>query len=312
MTDAFAVDSSNLPLTFRATKTAWDKDLWLVEESNELLRLLETSRTMMWMDWRSKPANRTASYYNPQVKVKLKDSIVVRRVRGTYGGNLSDYAGDRSASTADMQTVKLLLNAVVSEDAAFMTADLTDFYLGTQLESPEYMWLRRDQVPPDIQRQYATQLIWKDDRAMVCISKGIYGLPQAGRLAQAKLTDLLARHGYLPASNTPCLFKHVSFPIMFCLVVDDFAIKYSDRAAADHLLAALRSEYGVTVDWSGSNSWHIFISIFADLFRSLQHARVRPRGAPAFSCHPLSSAGPLSRSLCANCVRSFSPICPVR
>jgi hypothetical protein len=84
--------------------------------------------------------------YNPQVKAKLKDGALHRRVRGTCGGNISDYDGIRSSFTADMQTVKLLLNAVVSEDANFCTADIKDFfYLGNgDLEGDnEYMWLIR-------------------------------------------------------------------------------------------------------------------------------------------------------------------------
>ena len=40
------------------------------------------------------------------------------------------------------------------------------------------------------------------------ISKGIYGLPQAGLLAQEKLINLLKSKGYHMAPNTPCLFKH--------------------------------------------------------------------------------------------------------
>jgi hypothetical protein len=43
------------------------------------------------------------------VRVKVKDNVVKRRVRGTYGGNLCDYQGETAAFTADLTTVKLLL-----------------------------------------------------------------------------------------------------------------------------------------------------------------------------------------------------------
>ena len=174
-------------------------------------------------------------------------------MRGTYGGNLSDYTGDRSAHTADMQTFKLLCNAVVSEGADFMTADITDYYLGSDLEHDEFMWFTRDQVPDDIQTLYGDSIIWRNDRAMVCITKGLFGLPQAGRLAADKLTALLLANGYYKAPSTPCLFRHISLDVTFCLVVDDFAIKYKGRASADHLLATVRQAYEIKPDWSGSN-----------------------------------------------------------
>ena len=88
--------------------------------------------------------------------------------------------------------------------------------------------------------------------AYVEIVKGIYGLPQAGKLAQDKLVKHLATHGYYPTANTPCLFRHESRPIAFTLVVDDFGIKCNGDEHAEHLFAALREEYTITVDYTGS------------------------------------------------------------
>ena len=42
---------------------------------------------------------------------------------------------------------------------------------------------------------------------MVEIKKGIYGLPQAGRLAQQRLVKHLAKHGYTQSPTTACLFE---------------------------------------------------------------------------------------------------------
>ena len=41
----------------------------------------------------------------------MKGVGLIRRVRGIYGGSLTDYTGPR---TADMQTFKLLINALPS------------------------------------------------------------------------------------------------------------------------------------------------------------------------------------------------------
>jgi hypothetical protein len=255
MQDAFAVDSDNKPLTYKATRHSPDKALWVTEEANELIRLLETTGTIEWMDWRDKPSERLASYYNPQVKVKLKLGTVVRRVRGTIGGNVTDYTGPRSAWTADMQTVKLLLNATVSEPGArFMTADISDYYLGTELTVPEYMWIDKSLIPATVQQRYSKSIIWSTcgRKSMVRVKRGIFGLPYAGRIAHAKLSNLLERHGYTACVNTPCLFRHVTRPISFTLVVDDFGIKYTNRQDVDHLLNAIHEEYKTTEDWDGS------------------------------------------------------------
>ena len=105
MSDVFALDADNRPLTYRATRTSSDLALWHIAESDELIRLIETTHTMDWMNPADKPKHRSASYYNPQVKVKVKDGALHRRVRGTYGGNISDYSGICSSWSADMQTV---------------------------------------------------------------------------------------------------------------------------------------------------------------------------------------------------------------
>ena len=136
------------------------------------------------------------------------------------------------------------MNAAVSEDANLATADIKNFYLGTPLERYEYMYITRKQLPDNIIERYDLETFY----VMVEITKGIYGLPQAGRLAQEKLMKHLATHGYRSTANTPCLFKHESKPVAFTLVVDDFLIKYGGRSDLDHLLDALRQTYEITVD----------------------------------------------------------------
>jgi hypothetical protein len=55
-----------------------------------------------------------------------------RRVCFTDGGDRIDYAGGVNTKTADLTTVKLVNNSVISTpNARFMTGDLNDFYLNT-------------------------------------------------------------------------------------------------------------------------------------------------------------------------------------
>ena len=41
-------------------------------------------------------------------------------------------------------------------------------------------------------------------------------------------------------THTPGLWKHVSRPIAFTLVVDDFGVKYVGKKKDNHLVAALK------------------------------------------------------------------------
>jgi hypothetical protein len=107
-----------------------DQDLWMKVADEEFHRLIETTETMKLIPWDGKPSDRKASYYNPQIRIKIKnDRSSEYRVRGTYGGDISDYQGPTTAQTADMVSIKILLNTTVSEDAKFMTMDIKDFYL---------------------------------------------------------------------------------------------------------------------------------------------------------------------------------------
>ena len=79
-----------------------------------------------------------------------------------------------------------------------------------------------------------------------------YGLPQARKLANEFLRKKLAPHGYFEVKHTPGLWKHVSRPLQFTLVVDDFGVKYTRRKDAEHLLRILETEFtAVSTDWEG-------------------------------------------------------------
>jgi hypothetical protein len=56
--------------------------------------------------------------------------------------------------------------------------------------------------------------------------RAVWGLPQAGILANKLLRGRLLPHGYYECANTPGLWKHVLRPISFTLAVDDFGVKY--------------------------------------------------------------------------------------
>ena len=85
------------------------------------------------------------------------------------------------------------------------------------------------------------------------IMRGMYGLPQAGILANKLLKKKSKPHRYYKVDHTPGLYKHIWRPIAFTLVVDDFGVKYVGKEHAEHLFGVLKNEYTkIEVDWTGS------------------------------------------------------------
>jgi hypothetical protein len=107
-------------------------------------------------------------------------------------------------------------------------------------------------IPQSIIDQYALNDNSHKGIMLVEISKGMYGLPQAGILAFNQLKTHLATHDYTPCTPIPGLWTHSTRDITFSLVVDDFGIKYTNRDDAVHLLTALEEMYTVTTDLTGS------------------------------------------------------------
>jgi hypothetical protein len=116
----------------------------------------------------------------------------------------------------------------------------------------EYMRIPVPDIPPTILAQYQLAPLIHNNSVTVEIRKGMYGLPQAGILAHDRLVEHLARHGYVKAPHTAGLFRHVTRPIQFTLVVDNFGVKYTGTENAQHLIDTLQALYTITIDWDGT------------------------------------------------------------
>ena len=81
--------------------------------------------------------------------------------------------------------------------------DLADSYLGTSMERYEYMRIPIHMIPDDIMALYNLQGLVHNGYVYVEIRKGMYGLPQAGKLANDRLQKLLTPLDMLPP--TPLL-----------------------------------------------------------------------------------------------------------
>jgi len=95
----------------------------------------------------------------------------------------------------------------------------------------------------------------------------MYGLPQAGIIAQELLEERLMVAGYNQSKLTPGFWTHDWRPISFTLVVDDFGVKYINKDDVTHLLAALQKDYDIDTDWEGTRCLGLTLLAgnFADL-----------------------------------------------
>eukprot|EP00804_Cyclotella_cryptica_P004885 CCRYP_004953-RA/>CCRYP_004953-RA protein AED:0.21 eAED:0.22 QI:0/0/0/1/0.5/0.33/3/0/1060 len=198
------------------------------------------------------PRDRTITYgrvvvdYRPQ-----KDDP--NRVRITAGGNLiKDYPGELTTRTADLTMSKILWNSVLStKGAKFMGLDLKSFYLTAMMDRPKYMKMPLALFPDHIRAKYNLDKHAVNGFVYLELRGAIYGLPQAGALANKLLRKRLAPHGYYEVAHTPGLWCHVTRPISFTLVVDDFGVKYVGQEHAEHLIHVLQENDTMSIDWNG-------------------------------------------------------------
>jgi hypothetical protein len=247
------------PMTYRELlRDPLTKADWELSAANEFGRLaqgvggrIQGTNTITFIPADELPPGRTATY--PRFVCEQRpQKTEVNRTRLTLGGNLIQYPGDVSTKTAELETIKILLNSVIStKGAEFISIDIKNFYLNTPLERAEYVRIPLSLIPDEIIKEYNLLAIAKDGYVLIRVNKGMYGLPQAGILASELLQQRLDPHGYYQCQHTPGLFRHRTRPTVFALVVDDFGVKIQGKPNALHLIAALKQHYEITVDWDG-------------------------------------------------------------
>jgi hypothetical protein len=105
------------------------------------------------------------------------------RVILTVGGDRLDYSDDTATSIADITTLKILINSTLSTKEAKMMMDIKKYYLGTPWPTYEYMRLPLTIRPLDIIKKYNLKRLAVNGWVYLEIRKGVYGLKQAGLLA---------------------------------------------------------------------------------------------------------------------------------
>ena len=200
------LDTTGQPLTYNTALQGPDRAHWIAAEAEEFDRLFATE-TITPIHTTDQPIDRRkdTTYYNPQVKQKQDDSgRVTYRIRGTIGGDRINYPGQTTALTAAMPVVKLLLQSAISENMHVLTMDAKDFYLNTPLTRPEYLRIPLKFIAPCVLDKHHLRPYIDKKAILFSVHRGMYGLPQAGYLAQIQLIKHLRAHGY-EQTNTPPL-----------------------------------------------------------------------------------------------------------
>jgi hypothetical protein len=164
-------------------------------------------------------------------------------VRGTIGGDCMSFPHSASSTTASMTCFKMLLNSTVSSDSNLASAEISDFYLGPDLPDPESLKLYLDTFPEEVLNKLGFTPFVKHDssgKKHTCLDvvKSSYGVGSSGLLSQIRLVAQLHAHDYIQ-TDTPCLFRHKTRDITFCLVVDDFATQYKSVSDLQHFTTCL-------------------------------------------------------------------------
>jgi hypothetical protein len=133
--------------------------------------------------------------------------------------------------------------------------DVKDFYLNTPMKQYEYMRLKITNIPDEIIEEYKFHEKATEDGYVYCKTRrGVYGLPQAGIIAQVQLEERFGKYGYHQSKIIPGLWTHTTRNMCFTLVVDDFTIKYTKLEDTHHLINALKKDYIITIDWGEKNT----------------------------------------------------------
>ena len=86
-----------------------------------------------------------------------------------------------------------------------MCLDIKNFYLTAALDYFEYMRMPLSVFPEWIKKQYKLDQHAHNGFVYLRMERAVWGLPQAGILANKLLRKRLAPHGYYECINTPGL-----------------------------------------------------------------------------------------------------------
>ena len=143
------------------------KETWNRAGANEYGRLFQgvgknedgTQRvkgtnTCHWIPRSKVPRGKKVTYARTVVDIRPEKEDP-NRVRITAGGDCLEYYGETSTETASIETAKILINSVLStKNARFMSIDISNFYIQTDLKDFQYIRFHISMIPQEIIDEY--------------------------------------------------------------------------------------------------------------------------------------------------------------
>ena len=169
--------------------------IWANAFCNELGRLVQGYKQQVtgtdcidFIEFHQIPKNKRATYARIVSEIRPQKKSEPHRVQITVGGNLIHYPYDKSQPTADLPTIKLHINSTISTpNAKYACLDIKNMYLMSIMDDAEYMFIEAALIPQEFLDAYNLNNKIHNSKVYMKIKRGMYGLPQAGKLAYDKL-----------------------------------------------------------------------------------------------------------------------------
>ena len=159
---------------------------------------------------------------------KVKARCVVLGNRCKYG---IDYTETHSA-TAQMRTFRCFLALAAQYDLEVNSCDISGAYLYGDLEETVFV-----KFPPGYKGEAGTVLQ---------LMKGLYGLPQAGRLWAKTMHARFVKYGLKQVLSEPCVWVHPNKTLVISTHVDDILSAASSAKDRKHFFDFLGKEFDIT------------------------------------------------------------------
>ena len=175
------------------------KEVWSKLFGKEIWHLATTTKTIAFMEKQQIAQARCKDItYGWIICVYCSEKKDPYRTRIMMGRNLVNYPDGCGTLTADLLTVKLMFNSIISTpNAKFMTINIKDFYLMTPMDWYKYFRIKLELFPQDIINEYGLRDKADADGNIFCeVQRGMYGLLQASIIAQNLLTKHIHKAGY--------------------------------------------------------------------------------------------------------------------
>lgn len=161
---------------------------------------------------------------------RYKARLVAKGYTQKYGINYNE----TFSPVVRYESIRMILALATARNLRLKQFDVRTAFLNGNLKEEIYM------VQPEG---------YEGSTNRVCkLNRSLYGLKQASRCWNQRLTDFLAKHGLRQTQSDPCTFiREGDASIILAIYVDDGLIATKEDESADCLLRELGNEFKITI-----------------------------------------------------------------